>query len=525
MRVENCMKKASIIKQREGDVIKGMKRRTYIAIDLKSFYASVECCERGLDPLDTNLIVADESRTDKTICLAVTPPLKSYGISGRPRLFEVIQQIKEANRGRQHDAPQHRLIGKSCFLSELNEHPELEIDFIIAPPRMAHYIEYSTRIYNIYLKYIAPEDIIVYSIDEVFMDVTNYLATYRLSPRELAMKIILDVLNDTGITATAGIGTNLYLCKIAMDIVAKHIPADQNGVRIAELDEREYRKKLWTHQPLTDFWRVGHGYAKKLEQHGMFTMGDIARMSVRNEDLLYELFGKNAELLIDHAWGWEPCTIEEIKAYKPANNSLGSGQVLHCPYEAVKARLVLREMAELLALDLVDKRLVTNQIVVTVGFDTENLTDPKRRQKYKGPVVKDHYGRPVPKHAHGTENLEAYTSSAKQIMAAASALFDRIMDQDLLVRRLNIVAAHVIPENEAPSSKAGFDQLDLFTDYTALKAEQEKKKEALDRERKIQEAVLTIKKKYGKSAILKGMNLEEGATTKERNSQIGGHKA
>ena len=502
-----------------------MKKRTYIAIDLKSFYASVECHERGLDPLDTNLVVADESRTDKTICLAVTPSLKSYGIPGRPRLFEVIQQIKEANRGRQHDAPGHQLSGKSCFLSELNQRPELEIDFIIAPPRMAYYIEYSTRIYNIYLKYIAPEDIIVYSIDEVFMDVSNYLETYGLSPRELAMKIITDVLNETGITATVGIGTNLFLCKVTMDIVAKHIPADPNGVRIAELDEMEYRKKLWSHQPLTDFWRVGRGYAKKLEQHGMFTMGDVARMSVRNEDLLYELFGKNAELLIDHAWGWEPCTIEEIKAYKPKNNSLGSGQVLHCPYEADKARLVLKEMAELLALDLVDKKMVTNQIVVTVGFDIENLTDPSRRQKYKGEVVKDHYGRSIPKHAHGVENLEAYTSSTKQIINAASALFDRIVDKSLLVRRLNIVAAHVIPESAAPVQETGLGQLDLFTDYAALKIEQEKKKAEMDRERRMQEAMLTIKKKYGKSAILKGMNLEEGATAKERNSQIGGHKA
>ena len=343
-----------------------MKQRSYIAIDLKSFYASVECRERGLDPLDTNLVVADESRTDKTICLAVTPSLKSYGISGRARLFEVVQQVREANRGRLYDAPGHCFTGKSCFLSELKADPSLEIDYLIAPPRMAYYMEYSTRIYEIYLKYIAPEDIIVYSIDEVFMDVTNYLNTYRLSPHELAMKMILDVLETTGITATAGIGTNLFLCKVAMDIVAKHIPADRNGVRIAELDEMNFRKQLWTHQPITDFWRVGRGYAKKLEEHGMFTMGDVAKCSHENEDLLYRLFGKNAELLIDHAWGWEPCTVEAIKAYKPSENSLGSGQVLHCPYTTDKARLVLREMAESLSLDLVSKTLVTDQIVVTI---------------------------------------------------------------------------------------------------------------------------------------------------------------
>ena len=355
----------------------------------------MECRERGLDPMDTNLVVADESRTDKTICLAVTPSLKSYGISGRGRLFEVKQRVKEANAGRRHDAPGRRLEGKSHFFSELQADPKLEIDFIIAPPRMAYYMEYSTRIYEVYLKYIAPEDIVVYSIDEVFMDVTDYLNTYNLSAHDLAMKIILDVIETTGITATAGIGTNLYLCKIAMDVVAKHIPADKNGVRIAELDEMTYRQTMWSHQPLTDFWRVGRGYAKKLEEHGMFTMGDVARCSERDEDLLYRLFGKNAELLIDHAWGWEPTTIEAIKAYRPSTNSLGSGQVLHCPYEADKAKLVLREMADMLTLDLVDKGLVTDQIVVTVGYDIENLTDPERRAKYHGAVVKDHYGRQI----------------------------------------------------------------------------------------------------------------------------------
>lgn len=502
-----------------------MKQRFYIAIDLKSFYASVECRERGLDPLDTNLVVADESRTDKTICLAVTPSLKTYGISGRARLFEVIQQVREANRGRLHDAPGHRFSGKSCFLSELNATPGLEIDYLIAPPRMAYYMEYSTRIYNIYLKYIAPEDIIVYSIDEVFMDVTDYLSTYKLSPRELAMKIILDVIETTGITATAGIGTNLYLCKVAMDIVAKHIPADKNGVRIAELDEMRYRETMWSHQPLTDFWRVGRGYARKLESHGMFTMGDVARMSETNEDLLYQLFGKNAELLIDHAWGWEPCTIEAVKAYRPADSSLGSGQVLHCPYTAEKARLVLREMAELLALDLVSKKMVTDQIVVTVGFDIENLTDPGRRQRYHGSIVKDHYGREIPKHAHGTEKLAAYTSSTKKIMEAASALFDRIVDSALLVRRLNIVAGHVISERDVPVQQNEGEQMDLFTDYAALDAQRKQEQAALAKERKMQETMLSIKNKFGKNAILKGMNLEDGATAKDRNAQIGGHRA
>ena len=502
-----------------------MKERTYIAIDLKSFYASVECRERGLDPLDTNLVVADESRTDKTICLAVTPSLKSYGISGRGRLFEVKQRVKEANEGRRHDAPGRKLEGSSHFFSELQSNPELAIDFIIAPPRMAYYMEYSTRIYEVYLKYVAPEDIVVYSIDEVFMDVTDYLNTYRLAPRDLAMKIILDVLETTGITATAGIGTNLFLCKVAMDIVAKHIPADENGVRIAELDEMSYRKTLWAHQPLTDFWRVGRGYAKKLEENGMFTMGDVARCSHENEDLLYKLFGKNAELLIDHAWGWEPTTIEAIKAYRPSTNSLGSGQVLHQPYESDKAKVVLREMADLLVLDLVDKGLVTDQIVVTIGYDIENLTDPERKKKYHGTIVKDHYGRQIPKHAHGTANLDGHTSSTRKIMCAASDLFDRIVDKNLLVRRLNIVANHVIPEADAPKKNDGFEQLDLFTDYAALEEKQERERAELEREKKMQQAMLTIKKKFGKNAILKGMNLEEGATAKDRNAQIGGHKA
>lgn len=501
-----------------------MGQNYYIAIDLKSFYASVECRERGLDPLDANLVVADESRTDKTICLAVTPSLKSYGISGRGRLFEVKQRIKEVNAIRQYRAPGRKLEGSSCLASELQERPELAVDFLIAPPRMAHYIAYSTRIYAVYQKYVAPEDIIVYSIDEVMMDVTHYLHTYGLSPRELARKIILDVLETTGITATAGIGTNLYLCKVAMDIVAKRIPADQNGVRIAELDEMRYRQTLWAHRPLTDFWRVGHGIAKKLQAHGMFTMGDVARCSHQNEDLLYRLFGKNAELLIDHAWGWEPCTVQAVKAYRPSTNSLGSGQVLHQPYPADKARLVLREMADLLSLELVDKGLVTDQIVVTVGYDAENLTDPERRKRYHGAVVKDHYGRPIPKHAHGTASLDGHTASAKKMIHAASALFDRMIDPTLLIRRLNIVANHVSAEDTAPK-KSGEHQLDLFTDIASLEAEHQRQEAEREREKKMQQAMLAIKKKFGKNAILKGMNLEEGATAKDRNGQIGGHKA
>ena len=502
-----------------------MKQRTYIAIDLKSFYASVECRERGLDPLDTNLVVADESRTDKTICLAVTPSLKSYGISGRGRLFEVKQRVKEANAGRRHDAPGHRLDGSSCFLSELQANPGLAIDFLIAPPRMAYYMDYSTRIYSIYMKYVAPEDIVVYSIDEVFMDVTDYLDTYRLTPHDLAMKIILDVIGTTGITATAGIGTNLFLCKVAMDVVAKHIPADENGVRIAELDEMRFRRTMWTHQPLTDFWRVGRGYARKLEENGMFTMGDVARRSEHDEDLLYKLFGKNAELLIDHAWGWEPCTIEAIKAYKPSTNSLGSGQVLHCPYEAGKARLVLREMADLLTLDLVDKGLVTNHVTITIGYDIENLTDPERRKTYTGEIVRDHYGRQIPKHAHGSAGLEGYTSSTRIILQTVSDLFDKIADKNLLVRRLNITADNVVSEAAAARENTTFEQLDLFTDYEALQAEKDREQTEIAREKKLQQTMLTIKKRFGKNAILKGMNLEEGATAKDRNRQIGGHKA
>ena len=502
-----------------------MTQRTYIAIDLKSFYASVECRERGLDPLDTNLVVADESRTDKTICLAVTPSLKSYGIPGRARLFEVRQKVQEANSARQCKAPGRRLEGSSHFASELKANPSLALDFIIAPPRMAYYMEYSTRIYSIYMKYVAPEDVVVYSIDEVFIDVTHYLSTYKLSAHDLAMKIILDVLETTGITATAGIGTNLFLCKVAMDIVAKHIPADKNGVRIAELDEAKFRQELWDHKPITDFWRVGRGTARKLEKYGILTMGDIALCSHRNEDFLYRLFGKNAELLIDHAWGWEPCTIADIKAYKPSANSLSSGQVLSCAYDAEKAKLVTREMADALTLDLVDKGLVTNQIVLTIVYDVENLTDLDRKARYHGEVEKDRYGRLMPKSAHGSINLDGHTSSTKKIMSAVSELYDRIVDKNLLVRRMYVVANHVMPEADVPKKSNEAFQLDLFTDYAAEEARQKAEAEELEREKKIQAATLAIKKKYGKNAILKGMNLQEGATAKERNAQIGGHKA
>ncbi len=502
-----------------------MKQKTYIAIDLKSFYASVECKELGLDPLDTNLVVADESRTDKTICLAVTPTLKSFGIPGRARLFEVKQRVQAVNAARKQKLHGRKFSGKSHFYSELQKDPTLELDFLIAPPRMAYYMEYSTRIYSIYMKYVAPEDVIVYSIDEVFIDVTSYLDTYGLTPRELAMKMILDVLHHTGITATAGIGTNLYLCKVAMDVMAKHIQADANGVRIAELDEMTYRKEFWSHRPITDFWRVGQGYAKKLEAYGMYTMGDVARCSEQNEELLYRLFGINAELLIDHAWGWEPCTVEAVKAYRPEHNSISSGQVLQCPYDAQKAKLVLREMADALSLDLVEKRLVTDQIVITVGYDIENLTDPKRRKQYHGQVVTDRYGRQIPKHAHGTQNLDGFSSSTQKIMDAASALYDRVVDQTLLIRRMNITANHVVDEASASQQEEAYEQLDLFTDYEALEAKKKEEKEKLARERRLQEAELAIRKRFGKNAILKGMNFREGATARSRNEQIGGHKA
>ena len=502
----------------------------YIAIDLKSFYASVECKERQLDPLTTHLVVADASRTEKTICLAVSPSLKAYGIPGRARLFEVVQRVKEVNAQRRTRAPGRQFAGSSYSAPELAEHPELELSYIIAPPRMAFYLEYSTVIYHIYLNYIAPEDIHVYSIDEVFMDVTHYLKTYGLTPRELASKIIREVFDSTGITAAAGIGTNLYLCKVAMDIVAKHVEPDRHGARIAELDEMSYRRLLWNHRPLTDFWRVGHGYRKKLESVGLFTMGDIARCSLggageyHNEDLLYNLFGVNAELLIDHAWGWEPTTMDLIKSYKPETNSISSGQVLQCPYDTDKGKLIVREMTDLLALDLVEKKLVTDQMILTIGYDIDNLTDAKIKKQYKGEVTTDRYGRKIPKHAHGTVNLNRHTSSTQIITEAVMDLYDRIINPCLLIRRVTVAANHLEDETQVRDAER-FEQLDLFTDYAALDRERQEEEERLAKERKLQEAMLSVKKKFGKNALLKGMNLQEGATTIERNHQIGGHKA
>ena len=503
------------------------KTKAYIAIDLKSFYASVECKERNRDPLTTNLVVADQSRTEKTICLAVSPSLKSYGIPGRPRLFEVVQKIKEVNNTRRWKALNRTFTGSSDDSTELNANPALKVDYIVAPPRMEYYLEYSSKIYSIYLKYIAPEDIFPYSIDEVFIDATDYLNTYQMTARELAMTMIRDVLKTTGITATAGIGTNMYLCKIAMDILAKHIIPDENGVRIASLDEISYRKLLWSHQPITDFWRVGAGYAKKLAAEGLYTMGDIARCSLGkgtdyyNEDLLYKMFGVNAELLIDHAWGYEPCTIAQVKAYKPSTNSISSGQVLQEPYDFDKAKLVVREMTDLLVLELVDKRLVTDQMVLTIGYDIDNLRDQKI--KYGGSVTTDRYGRKVPKHAHGTVNLPQKTSSTREIMEAVSGLYDRIVDPKLLVRRITVVAAKVIDEADIPIQEC--IQMSLFEDYEAQEVKQQQDSEAKQKERNMQEALLKIKKKYGKNAVLRGMNFEEGATAKDRNRQIGGHRA
>ena len=474
--------------------------------------------------MTTNLVVADLSRTEKTICLAVTPSLKSYGVSGRARLFEVVQKVKEVNNGRRYKAPGRQLEGASSDDTEIKSNPKLALDYIVAPPRMAHYMEYSTRIYNVYLKYIAPEDIHVYSIDEVFIDLTHYLGTYKKSAHDMAQMIIKDVLKTTGITATAGIGTNLYLAKIAMDIMAKKMPADENGVRIAELDEMSYRKNLWDHKPLTDFWMVGKGIAKKLEDNYMFTMGDVARCSHYDEDRLYKLFGVNAELLIDRAWGWEPVTIAEIKAYKPKSNSLSVGQVLHCPYDYDMAKLIVKEMIDAHVLELVDKGLVTDQLVLDVGYDIENLTDPERSAKYHGEIKTDFYGRKIPKHAHGTANLKEKTSSSHIITDAMMELYDRIVDKNLLIRRLNIATCKLIREEDV-EIKEYAEQLTLFDDPEALLRSREEEKATLEREKRMQKAVIGIKKRFGKNAILKGMNLQEGATAKDRNSQIGGHKA
>lgn len=490
----------------------------FICIDLKSFYASVECVDRGLDPLNTNLVVADESKTEKTICLAVTPSLKRYGIPGRARLFEVIQKVKEVNEERLIKEPYHEFTDSSCFASELDRDPSLKLDYIVAPPQMARYMKVSKRIYEIYLRYIAPEDIHVYSIDEVFIDVTGYLPTYRCTPHELAVRMIRDVLSETGITATAGIGTNLYLAKVAMDIVAKKMPPDKDGVRIAELDEMSYRRQLWEHRPLTDFWRVGKGIAKKLEANNIYTMGDIADCSEYNEEKLYKLFGINAELLIDHAWGWEPCTIADIKNYRPRTHSLSQGQVLSCAYSYEKGMLIVREMTELLVLDMVEKRLVTDQITLTVGYDHTGVPED-----YDGKFETDHYGRRVPKQAHGSMNLGKFTSSTKKIVSAMVQLYTQIVDKQLQVRRMYVVASNIIIESDAP--KEEFMQLDLFADTEKIQAEQVQETISEEKERSIQQAMLDIKKKFGKNAILKGMNLSEGATTIERNGQVGGHRA
>ena len=496
---------------------------TYIAIDLKSFYASVECVERGLNPLTTNLVVADESRTQKTICLAVSPSLKQYGIPGRPRLFEVIGRIRQINYERKLAAKEQKFTGKSTDDLALKADNSLAVDYITASPRMALYIKYSARIYQIYLKYFAPEDIHVYSIDEIFIDITTYLATYRMTPHELTMKIVKAVLCETGITATAGIGSNLYLCKVAMDIVAKHIPADADGVRIAELNEMSYRQQLWDHKPLTDFWRVGRGMAKKLNVYGITTMGQIARQSITNEELLYRLFGINAELLIDHAWGWEPCTMEMIKKYRPQASSIVSGQVLQNPYRFKQARTVVREMAESLSLDLFDKRLVTKEIVLTVGYDCTSLT--QQDISYTGPITIDYHGREVPRHAHGTKRLEHYTSSSRLIMQTVSNLFDKIVEPQLLVRRISITADDVKTELEAAQENNKPILLSLFTNYDSQHIQQQKEAKEQTRERQMQEATLSIKKRYGKNALLRGLDFTDGATTRERNQQIGGHKA
>ncbi len=501
-----------------------MEKKTYIAIDLKSFYASVEATERGLDPMTTNLVVADPTRTEKTICLAVSPSLKSYGISGRARMFETVQQVRIANNLRRQNAPNKKFIGSSYDANELKNNPSLEIDYIVAPPRMALYIEYSTRIYNVYLKYVAPEDIHVYSIDEVFIDATSYLKNNGISAHDFAMMLIKAVLNETGVTATAGIGPNLYLCKIAMDITAKHIPPDKDGVRIAELDEMSYRRLLWNHRPLTSFWRVGRGISNKLEQYGIYTMGDIARLSIQNEDFFYKLFGINAELLIDHAWGREPCTLADIKAYKPETNSLQSGQVLQCPYDYEKARLVIREMADNLALELVEKKLATDQIVLVVGYDIENLTNSDIRHEYSGEIKVDFYGRKIPKQARGTANLGRHTSSSKLIIDAVTEAYEKNVDKKLLIRRMYITANHVIPESDVDDSPMP-EQLSFFEDYEEKVRRQAKEEEELEKERRMQDALVDIKHKYGKNAILKGMNYKEGATAKDRNRQIGGHKA
>ena len=498
-------------------------KKIYIAIDLKSFYASVECTERSLDPLTTNLVVADPSRTEKTICLAVSPTLKSLGIPGRARLFEVLSKIKQINSERREQLFDKEFLGASSDAIELSFNKNLAIDFIVAPPRMSLYLEYSTRIYKIYLKHVAPEDIHVYSIDEVFIDATPYLRSKNMTPREFAKMLITDILDSTGITATAGIGTNLFLCKVAMDITAKHITENENGVRIAELDEMSYRRTLWDHRPLTDFWRVGRSYANTLESHGLYTMGDIARCSLKSEDLLYRLFGVNAELLIDHAWGWEPCTINDIKSYKPSNNSLSSGQVLQHPYNFEKTKIVVREMTDMLVLDLVEKGLVTDQIVLIIGYDTENLSHGDAETDMNEVIVNDYYGRRIPKHTRCNVNWGMYTSSTRLINEKVLSEFENKASKKLSVRRITVTACNVISESEAMRNRP-IVQLDLFTDNNETQMKSEAEKEEYAREKRKQKALIEIKNKYGKNAILKGTNFEDGATAKDRNNQIGGHR-
>ena len=495
-----------------------MPEKTYIAIDLKSFYASVECAERGLDPMTTHLVVADPSRTEKTICLAVSPSLRALGVPGRARLFEVVEAVRRINARR---LGRREPTGKSFDAPTLERDQTLALDYVVAPPQMRKYMAVSRRIYEIYTEFVDPQDVHVYSVDEVFIDATSYLKSTGLTAHDFARRLIGEVLRRTGITATAGIGPNLYLCKIALDIEAKHIEPDADGVRVAVLTERSYREQLWDHRPLTDFWRVGPGIARKLEQNGVRTMGELARASVDNEDLLYRLFGVNAELLIDHAWGWEPCTIADIKSYRPENNSISSGQVLPTPYPFEKGRLVVREMADLLSLELVDKGLVCDQMVLTVGYDIENLADRAKAAAYRGPVTTDRYGRKTPKAAHGSHNLGRHTSSTRLIVDGVTEIWDRTVDRSLTVRRMYVVANHVIPESEAREKDDAPEQLDLFTDYGQKAAEEA----ALEREKRMQSAMLTIRRKYGKNAILKGMNLEEGATAVERNKLVGGHKA
>ncbi len=503
--------------------------RTYICIDLKSFYASVECVSRGLDPLNTNLVVADSTRTEKTICLAISPSLKSYGLPGRARLFEVVSKVNEINKNRKNLINNKNFKGESFIDSELKNNPNLKLSFVIAPPRMAYYIEVSSKIYSIYLKYISKEDIHVYSIDEVFMDVTKYLKAYNKTPYELAETMILDVLKNTGVTATAGIGTNMYLAKVAMDIVAKHIPANKDGVRIAELNEITYREKLWSHRPLTDFWRVGRGYRDKLESLGLFTMGDIALCSVGkncdkyNEDLLYKTFGINAELLIDHAWGFEPTTIEMIKKYQPNGKSMGSGQVLKSPYNFKQARIIVREMIEQLALDMVDKNVVCNQLVLTLGYDHENfLLDESK--KYIDKSSKDYLGRDIPRHGHGTVHLDRFYASSKIFSNEILKLYDKIVNEHLLIRRIYVTAVNIVPDSQV-SKMPKYEQLNLFEDLRKKEEAEIKLTKTLEKEKKAQKTILAIKRKYGKNAVIKVSNLQEESTAIERNKQIGGHKA